>query len=111
VSVKIAYQMHGITYRQFDHWVTRGWIRPTNSGGSGHDRVFSMDEVRIFRIMATLTTLGFRPAHAAELARNTVDLGWRGTLALRDKRVVTTGILSSRVQSPPGESTLGTRAG
>lgn len=94
--MKINFEEYDISYRQFDHWARQGWIRPDGGDpGSGIDRSFSGPEVDIFRIMAPLVNLGFRPSVAAELARAHVDKGFTGELVLRDGRLEMYGIFAS----------------
>ena len=109
--MKIDYREYGITYRQFDWWSRQGWIRPSSPAGSGNDREFPQNEVRIFRIIATLTIIGFKPSHAAEIARAAVDLGWSGRIDLRDKRVMTYGILSAKGRVSAGGIASDSRTG
>jgi hypothetical protein len=59
----------GITYRQLDHWVTRGYLRPENKPGSGYGREFSESEIEIAKLMAKLVHAGFRAEKAAKTAR------------------------------------------
>jgi hypothetical protein len=93
--MKIDFEAHGISYRQFDHYCRKGWIRSSTGGGSGTQRDFPKSESDIFKIMASLVRIGFRPACAAELSRNCVDKGWSGSLKLFRGRLEATGILSS----------------
>ena len=81
----------GITYRRFDHWCSKGYIRfdieRGKSEGSGNWRTLSENEVRVVALMTDLTvTLGLRPDAAEPLARalaggTTITLGnfqiWR----------------------------------
>ena len=60
----------GITYRQLDHWVRRGYLKPDNlDGGSGHLRTFPIRELSVAWMMAKLTAAGVTPT-AARAARN-----------------------------------------
>jgi hypothetical protein len=62
--------MVGISYRQFDPWVRRGYIKADNPfPGSGYPRVVSTDEVEVARVMGELVAQGIEPAAAAKLAR------------------------------------------
>jgi hypothetical protein len=93
--MKIDFDAYGISYRQFDHYCRKGWIRSSTDGGSGTQRDFPKSESDIFKIMASLVTIGFRPACAAELARSCVDKGWNGQLRLFRGRLEATGILAA----------------
>lgn len=59
----------GITYRQLDHWITRGYLRPENKPGSGTEREFSEREIEVAKLMAALVNAGFRAEKAAKTAR------------------------------------------
>ena len=109
--MKIDHLSYGVSYRQYDHWSRKGWIRASNPGGSGHDRDFTKDEVRIFEIMADLVAIGFRPIRAAEIARDAIDRGYNGNLRILRGELYGTGFLSARAKTIPPESTLGTRTG
>jgi hypothetical protein len=90
---------YGVSYRQLDHWASNGWIRAESLSGSGHDREFPVSEIAIFKIMATLVLIGFRPVVAAEVARSAVDKGWNGTLRLFRGEITATGLLSARAST------------
>ena len=52
-------QRTGITYRQLDHWSTRGVLRScTQDVGCGRYRLFDIDEVRIGRAMKAASAVG-----------------------------------------------------
>lgn len=60
-----------ITYRQLDHWVRRGYLRPTGGTcGSGYMRDWTDAEIRVARRMGRLVAAGFRTAAAAGIARH-----------------------------------------
>jgi DNA-binding transcriptional MerR regulator len=64
-----------ITYRQLDHWVRAEYVRPRQNGhghGSGHMRVWSIDEVAVCVRMGVLVEVGLTPQAAARIARE----GW-----------------------------------
>jgi hypothetical protein len=105
--MRIDFEGYGVTYRQFDHWCRNGWVRSRTEGGSGSSRDFTKAESDIFKILANLVTIGFRPVVAAELARNCVERGWNGSLRLFRGRFEATGILSARgsVELRPGDHT------
>ena len=59
----------GITYRQLDHWCTKGYIKPVSceaNPGSGHQRLFTSIEGDKARLMRCLMQVGFT-ASVAEL--------------------------------------------
>jgi hypothetical protein len=97
--MKIDFEEYEITYRQFDHWCRRNWIRAREGDpGSGYDRNFSRKEVQIFKIMAPLVKrLSFRPSVAAELARVHVVNGFTGSISLEDGELELRGIFASIV--------------
>jgi hypothetical protein len=86
---------YGVTYRQFDHWCRKGWIVASTPSGSGIERHFERTELDIFRMMASLVGVGFRPVIAAELARACIEKGFTGTLTLVRGQFEATGILQS----------------
>lgn len=71
-----AWTRAGITYRQADHWRSRGWVKASIEG-SGFISEISTTEARILTRMATLVTAGMKPQAAARIARATVEQGVR----------------------------------
>jgi hypothetical protein len=63
-----------ISYRQFDHWCTRGWIRGGRPG-TGNPRHLDDKEMRVLAHMAALVSDGVRPDRAAVAARELVETG------------------------------------
>jgi DNA-binding transcriptional MerR regulator len=59
----------GITARQVDHWVRKGYLRPYHEGGTGNPREWPVRELAIAKLMKRLIEVGFTPATAAEVAR------------------------------------------
>lgn len=60
----------GVTYRQLDYWVRKGYLEPENvECGSGHQRLFPPDEFAVALTMAHLVRGGFTVDQAARLAR------------------------------------------
>jgi hypothetical protein len=54
-----------------DHWCSRGYIQPDKAHpGSGRQRQFTADEVRVAKAMFDLVSRGVLPAAAARLARS-----------------------------------------
>lgn len=62
----------GITYRQLDYWVRKGYLRPEgeSSPGTGTARQWPPAELDIARRMGRLVAAGFPPERAAAFARN-----------------------------------------
>jgi len=59
----------GATYRQLDHWVRSGYLKPNCAGGSGFVREWPKGELRVANTMARLVAAGLPPALAARVAR------------------------------------------
>ncbi|RCG27202.1 hypothetical protein DQ384_26140 [Sphaerisporangium album] len=74
------------SYRQIDHWIRRGWLRPIDNGGTGHPREWPVIESRVRDLMGRLVDAGFTPAAAADAARMHVTLG--GSVLLADGLVL-----------------------
>jgi DNA-binding transcriptional MerR regulator len=64
----------GVTYRQADYWVRRGWILAPQPG-SGYQRRIAREEVEALHTMARLVIAGLTPETAARLARETNGRG------------------------------------
>lgn len=63
----------GVTYRQIDYWIRRGWLHPEHAGGSGGEpRRWSTTERAVAKLMARLVAAGVTPERAATLARRAV---------------------------------------
>lgn len=71
----------GISYRQYDYWIRRGWLKPRfctrgksstaiDHGGSGVSRDLAPGEEPIAILMGRLVNTGIRPETAAFAARN-----------------------------------------
>lgn len=56
----------GLTYRQLDFWVRKGYLNPANAraGGKGTDRMFPPSEVMVAAEMARLVSAGLPPSLA-----------------------------------------------
>lgn len=67
-----AAKVAGISYRQLDHWIRKGYIRGGNPG-SGNQREIAEDEMGVLRHMSTLVHCGFVPERAARMAREIVE--------------------------------------
>lgn len=78
----------GLTYRQLDHWLNRGFIRARDPHpGSGVARSLTPGEVKVLQTMYLLVQAGFAPDRAARLARTlnrhgNASVGPRLTLSL-----------------------------
>lgn len=61
----------GVTYRQLDYWVRRGWVTPERPEqvSTGHHRTFSAREFVVIDRMARLVLAGVVPDIAAKVAR------------------------------------------
>lgn len=62
-----------ITYRQLDHWCTKGWLVPYGRGsqnpGIGNDREFSREQADKARLMSCLISSGFVTHQAEKIAQ------------------------------------------
>lgn len=67
-SVQVASRA-GITFRQLDHWVTKGWLHPDGGSGSGNERYWSPSESIVAADMGMLNRFGIPPALAHRIAR------------------------------------------
>lgn len=64
----------GISYRQLDYWIRRGYLRPAvpRGGGPGHSRQWPAEEIQVALRMSVLVAAGLVPERAASFARS----GW-----------------------------------
>lgn len=62
----------GTTYRQLDHWVTRGWLLPAHEGRQGAYREWPDIEVEVARLLVRLVDAGLTGQAAASYARTVV---------------------------------------
>jgi DNA-binding transcriptional MerR regulator len=63
----------GVTYRQLDHWTTRGYLRADEpSPGSGNHRTWSPAEIGVAVEIQRLTGAGLSLPTAAAVARRIV---------------------------------------
>ena len=66
----------GLTYRQLDHWLNRGFIKARNPHpGSGNSRSLTPGEVKVLKAMLPLVQAGIAPDKAAPIARKLVRSG------------------------------------
>jgi DNA-binding transcriptional MerR regulator len=63
----------GLTVRQLEYWIDRGWIVADGRPAQGRPREFSASERRVLAVMARLTRAGFPAATAARVARKAVS--------------------------------------
>ena len=61
--------VEGPTYRQLDHWVRQGYLRPEGKTGTGNRRSWSTRERRVALIMSRLVAAGLTPQLAVRVAR------------------------------------------
>lgn len=71
---------YGITYRQMDYWITRGFLKPAEvagmpDSGTGHHRIFSPAEAEVARWMGELVRQGLKPEFAGQLAPQLAETG------------------------------------
>jgi hypothetical protein len=59
----------GLSYRQLDHAVRKGYLRPQGGEGTGYPRTWPAAEVEVARIYGRLVLAGVTPAAAARVAR------------------------------------------
>lgn len=72
-SLELA-EVAGVSYRQVDFWVRKGYIKERSpGGGSGFLRDFADEEVAVTMKMASLVRIGLKPEPAAEYARLMVE--------------------------------------
>ena len=66
--------LDGVTYRQLDFWVRRGYLRPEHEApGCGGNRKWTEEECRVARLMGRLVAAGFTPEIAHRIARDGAD--------------------------------------
>ena len=90
----------GMTYRQADHWATQGYLRPDEANpGSGAQRSWPPDEVRVAYVMAALVRAGVSPSEAGPAARS-ARLTTEKWHAVLPGRVKATGRLRGALRAP-----------
>lgn len=68
----------GLTYRQLDYWVRKGWLRPARkANGSGSRRGWTRRELDVAVVMCRLVDAGLKVDIAAIAAREWAKPGWR----------------------------------
>jgi len=73
--VKGDVEIVGVTYRQLDWWVSKGYLRPLNpSPGQGVAREFPEDEIQVARTMGRLVAAGIPPHIAVKVARGNAEI-------------------------------------
>ena len=68
-----AMRVEGVTYRQLDHWVAKGYLHPDprDHAVSGVTRTWPDGEVRVASVMGRLVAAGLSPELAHRVARMT----------------------------------------
>jgi DNA-binding transcriptional MerR regulator len=82
-SVNDLLRMTGLTYRQLDYWVAKGYLKPDKAHpGSGIGRRWTDHEIAVAATMGALVNAGLAVDKAATIARETfVEPVGRATLA------------------------------
>lgn len=70
LSVHNTQRETGMTYRQLDYGVRRGWFKPLHIGGSGNSREWTRAELEVVRRFGRLRKAGVEPETAAAVARS-----------------------------------------
>ena len=65
-----------VTYRQFDHWCTKGYINGGKEVGTGNYRRLDDHELRVLREMGKLVESGLTPLLASAVARDLLEHGY-----------------------------------
>lgn len=69
-TVELVDAIDGVSYRQLDFWVRRGYLKPHNATpGSGYSRQWTPDEAAVATMMGRLVIAGFSPELAHRVAR------------------------------------------
>lgn len=69
-TVGLVAVIDGVSYRQLDFWVRRGYLKPHNATpGSGYSREWTTDEAAVATTMGRLVIAGFTPELAHRVAR------------------------------------------
>ena len=85
VSAKEFCRQTGLTYRQVDYWVRRGVLATAvrRAPGSGYERPFDEDEVRVATVLGSLRTIGAPVdvlSEVAEQLRALDENAWHGVV-------------------------------
>lgn len=67
-SVNDVCKETGISYRQANHWIEKGWISDLKGVGTGIPLEVNDKQLRTFRRMADLVSFGMKPNYAAHYA-------------------------------------------
>ena len=74
-------QRSGVSYRQLDHWTTKGWLQLTTaSRGTGTSRDWAEREDYVAMTMNALVRIGLKAEQAAVFAREAVE-AWQRNVA------------------------------
>lgn len=73
-------EKYGISYRQLDYWLHRGYLKPAEveglaATGTGHHRIFTAVEAEVARWMGELVRQGIKPETAGPLAKQLAETG------------------------------------
>ena len=65
------YLPRNVSYRQYDHWISKGWLKvPDKNPGTGNRRPeLSFEEQKVLEVGAKLIQFGFGPEAAFQKAR------------------------------------------
>ncbi len=78
-------QVPGVTYRQLDHWVRRGFLHPRNPNpGSGYTTVWPAEELRVAARMGRLVKAGLVLDVAHRIARGDTILAPGITITIQE---------------------------
>ena len=86
----------GVSYRQFHHWTQLGYIRATVENGRFK---YSLNEMRIARIIGSLVNIGLAPRPAAHVARELIEGKKEGAIILADGKLRLTGTFAQLLRS------------
>jgi hypothetical protein len=66
--IDVPWDRAGITYRQYDHWVTKGYLPGIGNPGYGTERVVTREQFEHLAKMAKLVKGGMVPKAASDYA-------------------------------------------
>lgn len=75
MNAPAAAEAAGVTYRQLDHWIHRGYINAEGGYGTGYPREIADTEVEVLKYMALLVRHGLAPQQASQVARQLQQAG------------------------------------
>jgi hypothetical protein len=65
----VAADQAGVSYRQLDTWISKGYLKAIGGEGTGYSRDLPEPEVRVAREMGKLVRAGMAPPTAERVAR------------------------------------------